>query len=110
METASPTESKPGLHRIAHPLHTIILLAAEAVMVVRTAMHAEQMRTAVDLNRARMYDVTMLREWLGFAFVLFGVWLAGSGFATVLGERWRSVRDGVAISDSAWRFRSFPPL
>jgi len=74
-------------------------------MVVRTTMHAEQMHTVVDLNRARMYEVTMLREWLAFAFVLFGVWLAGSGFATVVGERWRSVRDvghdiglGVAFS------------
>jgi membrane protease YdiL (CAAX protease family) len=93
METVSPTESNSGLRRIAHPLHTIILLAAEAVMVVRTAMHAEQMRAAADLNRVRMYEVTMVREWLGFAFVLFGVWLAGSGFTTVVGERWRSVRD-----------------
>jgi membrane protease YdiL (CAAX protease family) len=94
-----------SFRRIAHPLHTIILLAAEGVMAVRASMQAQQMRTAVDLNRVRMYERTMLTEWIGFAFVLFGVWLAGSGFATVLGERWRSVRDilrdvglGVAFS------------
>ena len=92
MDAVPPTESNPSFHRIAHPIHTIILLAAEAVMVVRAAMHAEQMRTAVDLNRVRMYERTMLTEWLGFAFVLFGLWLAGSSFATVVGERWRSVR------------------
>src|SRR5882757_2977347 len=105
MDVASPTESNPAHLRIAHPLHTIILLAAEAVMVVRAAMHAEQMRSAVDLNRVRMYERTMLIEWLGFAFVLFGLWLAGSSFAAVVGDRWRLVRDvlrdlglGVAFS------------
>jgi membrane protease YdiL (CAAX protease family) len=105
VEPASPTESNPALHRIAHPLHTIVLLAAEAIMVVRAAMRAEQMRNAVDLNRVRMYERTMLTEWLGFAFVLFGLWLAGSSFATVVGDRWRSLRDvardiglGVAFS------------
>jgi membrane protease YdiL (CAAX protease family) len=95
MEAASPTEPNSAFQRIAHPLHTIILLAAEAVMVIRAAMRAEQMRTAVDLNRVRMYERTMFTEWLGFAFVLFGVWLAGSGFATVVGERWRSIRDAL---------------
>lgn len=105
MDDVSPAELNPGLHRIAHPLHTIALLAGEAVMVIRAAMRAEQMRNAVDLNRVRMYERTMLTEWLGFAFVLFGVWLAGSSFATVVGERWRSIRDvlrdlglGVAFS------------
>lgn len=105
MDAASPTESSPALQRIAHPLHTIILLAAEAVMVVRAAMHAEQMRSAVDLNRVRMYERTMLIEWLGFAFILFGLWIAGSRFSTVVGDRWRSIRDvlrdlglGVAFS------------
>jgi len=106
MEAASPTRSNSeSFRRIAHPLHTIILLAAEGVMAVRAAMHAAQMRTAVDLNRVHMYERIMLTEWLGFAFVLFGVWLGGSDLATVIGERWRSVRDvlrdialGVAFS------------
>lgn len=93
MESASPTESNPAFQSIAHPLHTVILLAAEGVMLVRAAMQAEHMRNAVDLNRVRMYERTMLTEWLGFAFVLFGVWFAGSSFATVVGERWRSLRN-----------------
>jgi len=33
----------------------------------------------------------MLMEWLAFAFVILGVWMAGSPLATVLGERWRSL-------------------
>jgi len=87
----APTESAP-LRRIAHPLHTVVLLVGEGALVVRSAMHAEQMRSAVNLNRVHMYERTMLTEWLGFAFVLLGVWLAGSDFTTVLGERWRSAR------------------
>lgn len=106
MESASPTRSESEQFRqIASPLHTVILLAAEAVMALRSAMHAEQMRNVVDLNRIHMYERTMLTEWLGFAFVLLGIWFAGSPFATVLGERWRSVADifrdiglGVAFS------------
>jgi membrane protease YdiL (CAAX protease family) len=91
--------SSPGLlaadpfRKIASPVHTVILLAAEGVMAVRTAMHADQMRNAIDLNRVHMYERTMLTEWLGFAFVLFGLWLAGSPVATVLGQRWNSFRD-----------------
>ncbi len=93
METVSEVQSQPDHFRsIAHPLHTFILLAAEGAMALRSAMLAEQMRNTVDLNRIRMYERTMLTEWLGFGFVLFGVWLAGSPFAPVLGERWRSIR------------------
>ena len=102
---SSAKADSSSVRRIAHPLHTVVLLAGEGVLVVRGAMHAEQMRSAVNLNRVHMYERTMLAEWLGFAFVLFGVWLAGSDFAPVLGERWHSagsvLRDiglGVAFS------------
>jgi membrane protease YdiL (CAAX protease family) len=40
-----------------------------------------------------MYVRTMIVEWLLFAFVLLGVWLAGSPLTSVLGQRWRSARD-----------------
>jgi membrane protease YdiL (CAAX protease family) len=93
METVLPTPAEAAsVRRIAHPFHTIILLAGEGMLVVRSAMHAEQMRTAVNLNRVHMYERTMLTEWLGLGFVLLGVWLARADFSTVLGERWRSAR------------------
>lgn len=92
MTVSSTKADSSSVLRIAHPLHTVLLLAAEGVLVVRSAMHAEQMRSAVNLNRVHMYERTMLTEWLGFAFVILGVWLAGSDFATVLGERWHSAR------------------
>lgn len=105
MQAALLAESNSSFKRIAHPIHTIVLLAAEAVMVGRAALQVERMRDAVDLNRIRLYERTMLTEWLGFAFVLFGLWLAGSNFTTVVGERWRSLREvardlglGVAFS------------
>jgi uncharacterized protein len=106
MHTAPPMQANSArFRRIAHPFHTIILLAVEGVFAIRGAIHAEQMRSHVDANRIHMYERTMLTEWLGFAFVLFGIWMAGSELATVLGDRWRSVRDvfrdiglGVAFS------------
>ena len=63
MERASPTQSESEQFRqIASPLHTVILLAAEVVMALRSATHAEQMRNVVDLNRIHMYERTMLTE------------------------------------------------
>ena len=63
MENVSPTLSESDPFRlIASPLHTVILIAAEGVMAVRTTMHVEQMRNAIDLNRVHMYERTMLTE------------------------------------------------
>lgn len=93
MVTVSLTKAdSSSVRRIAHPLHTVVFLAAEGVLVVRAAIHAEQMRSAFNLDRVHMYERTMLTEWLGLAFVLLGVWLAGSDLAPVLGERWHSAR------------------
>ena len=77
---------------VASPWHTLTLVIAEAIIVFRAAAHAQQMRSAADLNRVQMYGRTMLVEWLGLAFVLLGVWLAGSPVSCVLGERWRSAK------------------
>jgi len=88
--SATPKANTDYLGRVASPLHTLILLAVQGGMVYRTAMRASQMRAAVDLNRVQMYSRTIITQWLMFAFVLLGVWLAGSPLFTVLGERWRS--------------------
>jgi uncharacterized protein len=91
--TTAVVESNPHpFRRVAHPLHTVVLLAAQALIVVRTAMHAPQMHAAAEYSRSQMYERTMLTEWLGFGFVILGVWLAGSPLTAVLGERWRSAR------------------
>jgi uncharacterized protein len=90
MEHSEIQSKAEPLNRIASPVHTAVLLAALGLTVLRTAMHAQQMRTAINLDRVRMYERTLLTEWLELAFVLFGLWLAGSSFSTVLGARWRS--------------------
>lgn len=92
MATTPATPSDPNdLRSIAHPIHTLILIAGEGAIVVLAALRGEQMRAAAELHRIRLYERTIISEWLGFAFVLFGVWLAGSPLTTVVGERWRSV-------------------
>jgi len=91
METTAVIQSSSqDFRRIASPVHTIVLLAAEAILVWRGTTQFHQMRSALEVNRMRMYERTILQEWLGFAFVILGVWLAGSPVAAVLGERWRS--------------------
>jgi membrane protease YdiL (CAAX protease family) len=81
------------LRRIAHPLHTVVLLAAQGFLLARGIAHANQMRAAVDANRAAMYTKTIIIDWLLLAFVILGVWLAGSPLSSVLGQRWRSGRE-----------------
>lgn len=106
MEASVPVQPHSGrYHRIANPLHTLVVLAAVGAIAFRGAMNAEHMRSAVNPDRIRMYERTMLTEWVMLAFVILGVWLAGSPLATVLGERWCSIRDvlrdigiGVAFS------------
>ena len=84
------SETTHGL--IASPIHTAILLAAIGVQSFRSAMRAGQLHGSVNLDHMRLYERTILVEWLMFALMIAGVWLAGSSPATVLGERWRSVR------------------
>jgi len=51
------------------------------------------MGAAADVDRGRLYERTLLSEWLLLALVLIGVWWSGSPLAAVLGDRWRSVSE-----------------
>lgn len=87
-------EFQPNLYRrIASPIHTTVVLAAIGIQAYRAAIQSEAMRSAVNLNRIRMYERTILSEWLMLAFVILGLWLSHSPFAAVLGDRWRSLRE-----------------
>lgn len=103
MEIAAVAPSEPERYRrVAAPIHTVLVLAAAGAWAVRGALNADQMRTAVNLNRIGMYERTMLFEWLLFGFVLLGVKLHGTPLLAVLGERWSSIRQvlrdiGIAI-------------
>ena len=93
MAALAPSAPKTEkLRRIASPIHTTLLLLAMTAMVARGLMHGNELRAA---SRVRIYERTMLMEWLEFAFVLLGVGWAGSPLSAVLGERWRSIRDFV---------------
>jgi hypothetical protein len=61
--------------------------------------------THVRINRSVFYIVTMLSEWLMLGVVLLGVRLHRSPYSTVLGERWRSMREfgrDVGIAAAFW--------
>jgi len=94
MATTATARSESEIYgRIAAPLHTILILAAQGALVVRGITRADQARAMVNLDRVAMYERTILTEWLMFALVIFGAWLHGSSFLTVLGDRWNSVRE-----------------
>jgi membrane protease YdiL (CAAX protease family) len=80
-----------GYRRIAAPLHTVLVLAAQAVWAIRGMIRADQLRSMAHPNHMVMYSQTIFFEWFLFALVIVGLRLGGSPLSTVLGERWRSV-------------------
>jgi uncharacterized protein len=94
METAVQTEPRSDrFDRVASPWHTFVVLGAIGVLVFWGRLRADQMRAAVNPNHVALYQRIILFEWLTLALVLAGVWLGGSSLRSVLGNRWRSVRD-----------------
>jgi membrane protease YdiL (CAAX protease family) len=70
----------------------LLVLAVQGFLAFRGMMHANQMRAMVNPDRIGIYERTIFFEWLVFVAVIAGVWLSGSSLYTVLGERWRSLR------------------
>lgn len=89
--------------RVAAPLHTAIVLAVEAVLAYSAQLRTPQMHAVDHAGRLRMYERTMLVEWLVLALVIVGVRLHGSPLSAIFGERWRSLRQfftdmGIALA------------
>jgi len=84
-----PTDT---LALVASPWHLFLVFAVIGALVFRGRLQADHMRSIGNPDRITMYERTILFEWLTLALVLIGVWLRGSSFATVLGERWHSAR------------------
>ncbi len=80
------------LHPIAAWWHTALVLAVTAATALRGALRAAHLRVMAHPDRINMYERTILFEWLVLGLVLAGVWWHGSSVLTVLGDRWRSVR------------------
>jgi uncharacterized protein len=79
-------------NRIAAPLHTVIVLAVEAALAWSAQLRTAQMHAVDHAGRLRMYERTILVEWLVLALVIVGVRLYGSPLTAVFGERWHSLR------------------
>ena len=93
MATAVLTQDQPERFRsIAAPLHTVVVLAAQATLSYLGKIHTDQQRLAGTLNRVHTYERTILVEWLMLGLLVIGVLLHGSPVGAVLGERWRSAK------------------
>lgn len=94
MESVVTAPSEPGHYaRIASPLHTILVLAAQAGLALGTMIRFGTTGAAANVDRVQLYERTMLFQLLMFGLVLVGVWLSGSPLSVVLGDRWRSIRE-----------------
>jgi uncharacterized protein len=77
---------------VAAPWHTVFVLALIATLAYWGKLRADQMRAMLNPDRVKIYERTILSEWLVLGLVLVGVWLNGSSLFAVLGDRWRSGR------------------
>jgi membrane protease YdiL (CAAX protease family) len=94
METNLRETSQPeALRPIASPWHTVVVLIAILGVAYRGYLQAATMRAITHPDHIKMYERTILFEWLTLAVVLAGLWLHGSHPLLVLGERWRSVQE-----------------
>jgi uncharacterized protein len=92
METEARAEtSAAAFQPVASLWHTAVVLAVIVVLVFRGWLQAKHMRMMANPDHIRLYNRTILFEWLTLALVLVGVWLHGSSLLTVMGDRWRSV-------------------
>jgi uncharacterized protein len=89
---AQPSTYNP-LQRIASPVHLSVVLATMAALGYWGHFRMAHLRAAEHPNRVVFYVQTIFREWLLLAIVLVGVRLQGSSLRTVVGDRWRSVRE-----------------
>jgi membrane protease YdiL (CAAX protease family) len=92
METAIVPAPDEKFQKIASPWHTVLILFLQAGLVIRGLLRAGQLRAMENPDRILIYRKTIVVQWFVFALVLAGLWLRGSSIYSVLGERWRSLR------------------
>src|SRR5437660_3986262 len=91
LDVEAPAELSSTLRRSLAPAwHTILVLVVIAASAVRGLLRSSQIRAGLNPVRIRLYERTLLFEWLLLGLVLFGVWLKGASLFEVLGDRWRS--------------------
>src|SRR5512140_159259 len=94
---ATPSSTAPskgsiaaGAGLIASPWHTLLVLAVQGYLSYRGAVHVGH--SLANPDRMHLYTRTIVFQWLMLGLVLVGVWLHGSSLHSVMGERWRSLR------------------
>jgi uncharacterized protein len=93
METSAVARFAPDRYTAAAgAMHTIVMLVAFVAFSLWFKVLADQLNAAANPNRVRFYAITMVCEWLLFAFVVVGVRRSGASVAIVLGDKWRSAR------------------
>jgi membrane protease YdiL (CAAX protease family) len=93
MDTAASTQSEAGLYLpVAGALHTIFLFVILGAWAFLGQNMVSRIATAANPHRIRTYVLTIIFEWLLFAYVAAGVWLHGESLRVILGSRWQSFR------------------
>jgi membrane protease YdiL (CAAX protease family) len=94
-----------GYTRVADLKHTILVLVILGLWTFFGDSLAQHVRAATHPDRVRFYGIGMLFEWVLFFVVLAGVRRSGASFLSVLGERWRSIRQvlrDIGIAAGFW--------
>jgi membrane protease YdiL (CAAX protease family) len=105
MATAATPPALDRYPPAAGPIHTILLLVVFGAFSFWFKILADQLNAAANPNRVRFYAITIVCEWLLFAFVVVGVRRSGASVAVVLGDRWRSARQvlrDIGIAAGFW--------
>ena len=106
MDTAAPTQSDAVHHLpIAGATHTIFLFVILGAWAFLGQNMISRMATAANPHRVRTYALTIVFEWVLFAYVAAGVWRRGESMRVILGSRWQSFRQfarDVGIAASFW--------
>ena len=85
------TALSDSFSRIAPLWHTVLILLAQGILAYRGWMRFKGLTGLSGGGRVRMYEQTIVLEWVMLGLVLAGVWWHGSSLRTVLGQRWTSL-------------------
>lgn len=94
---SSPTQHPvPASNRlVAHPLHTVLVVALVALNAYRGVLGAASARAGLMHSRPQMYLRTIAVEIVFLGIVVFGVRLRGESLQALFGQRWKSATDMV---------------
>jgi uncharacterized protein len=104
METSVVTPSASGRY-VASPIHTIALLLMLGAWAFLSWFAAGRVRVNLNPHRVPMYLLTIVSEWLVFAYVVAGARRKGASISLVLGNRWSSGRQllrDIGIAAAFW--------